>query len=76
MSSELDLIPTFLLKLCLSELLPVITKIVNMSLEEQTVTSQYKKAVIRPLLTKSSLDRVVKNYSHVSNLPYVLKSTE
>ena len=55
-SSELDPIPNFLLKQCLPERFPVITKIVNLSFEEQNVSPLYKKAAIRALMKKHSLD--------------------
>ena len=45
-------IPTWLLKLCLSELLPVITYIVNLSLSTSTVPYELKLALIIPLLKK------------------------
>ena len=51
-SCDLDHIPTWLLKLCLSELLPVITYIVNLSLSTSTVPYELKLALIIPLLKK------------------------
>ena len=51
-SCDLDPIPTWLLKLCLSELLPVITYIVNLSLSTSTVPYELKLALIIPLLKK------------------------
>ena len=51
-SCDLDPIPTWLLKLCLSELLPVITYIVNLSLSTSTVPYEFKLALITPLLKK------------------------
>ena len=41
---ELDPIPTWFLKLCLSELLPVITYIVELSLSTSTVPYEFKAA--------------------------------
>ena len=68
--------PTFLVKQCLPQLLPVLTRIVNLSLETETMPPEFKKAVIRPLLKRPSLKREVKNYRPVSNLPYVSKLIE
>ena len=44
-SCELDPIPTFLLKQCLDELLPVITRIVNLSITEGQMPNSFKTAV-------------------------------
>ena len=51
-SCDLNPIPTWLLKLCLSELLPVITYIVNLSLSPSTVPYELKLTLITPLLKK------------------------
>ena len=75
-SCELDPMPTFLIKQCLPQLLPVLTRIVNLSLATENMPPEFKKAVIRPLLKKPSLKREVKNYRPVSNLPYVSKLIE
>ena len=73
-SCDLDPIPTWLLKLCLSELLPVITYIVNLSLSTSTVPYELKLALITPLLKKVLLDpEVWKNFRPVSNLTYSSK---
>ena len=45
-----------------------------MSLVESSVPSTFKKAVVRPLLKKPTLDKeVLKNYRPVSNLPFISK---
>ena len=76
-SCELDPLPTWLLKVCLTELLPFITKIINTSIETAYVPSAFKRAFVRPILKKSSLDQnVLKNYRPVSNLPFVSKVLE
>ena len=65
----LDPIPTWILKEHIDVLLPTITKIVNMSLATSTFPSQFKSAIVKPLLKKSSLDpENLKNYRPVSNL--------
>ena len=65
----LDPIPTWILKEHIDVLLPTITKIVNMSLATSTFPSQFKSAIVKPLLKKSSLDpENLKNYRLVSNL--------
>ena len=76
-SCELDPIPTWLLKQCLDELIPLVTAIVNRSMETGSVPLCYKSARIRPLLKKSGLDQeTLKNYRPVSNLPFVSKILE
>ena len=76
-SCTLDPIPTFLLKECIAELLPIITAIVNASLRSAKVPCTFKNAVITPLLKKASLDPdVLSNYRPVSNLGFVSKLLE
>ena len=76
-SCDLDPIPTWLLKQCTTELLPVITHIVNLSLSTSNVPSDLKKAYVTPLIKKALLDpEVLKNYRPVSNLAYISKLIE
>ena len=74
---DLDHIPIWLLKLCLSELLPVITYIFNLSLSTSTVPYELKLDLITPLLRKVLLDpEVLKNFHPVSNLTCLSKIIE
>jgi hypothetical protein len=76
-SSNLDPIPTWLLKKCLPALAPVLTALVNLSLSTSQVPIILKEAVITPLLKKPSLDpETLKNYRPVSNLTYLSKLIE
>ena len=76
-SCSLDLMPTWLLKLYVSELLPIITAIVNVSMDSWRVPPVFKCAQIRPLLKKPTLDPdILKNYRPVSNLPFISKVLE
>ena len=62
-SCLLDPWPTFLVKGCLDILLPSITKLVNCSLTEGAVPAGFKKAIVSPLIKKSSLPPdELKNY--------------
>ena len=74
---ELDPIHTWLLKQWSSELVPLITTIINASLTKSVVPPDFKRAVIRPLLKKSPLDKDgLQNYRPVSNLPFASKLVE
>lgn len=76
-SCELDPMPTWLLKQCADQLLPLITAIINKSLASSVVPPSLKKAYVRPLLKKPGLDKdELKNYRPVSNLPFVSKLLE
>ncbi len=76
-SCALDPMPTWLLKDCTGVLLPVITKIVNLSLSSCTMPSQLKNAILSPLLKKISLDiEILKNFRPVSNLAFISKLIE
>ena len=74
---ELASMPTWLLKQCGDGIIPSMTSIINMSLESGVVPGCFKKALVRPLLKKPSLDAdCLKNYRPVSNLPFISKQTE
>ena len=76
-SCTLDPIPTKLLKLCLPDVIPDLVRIVNTSFTTATLPSLYKRAIVRPLLKKASLDHnVLSNYRPVSNLLFEHKFLE
>ena len=72
----LDPIPTKLVLDCLDILLPVITKIINYSLEHGVFPSVWKNALVFPLLKKDGLQPIFKNYRPVSNLHFISELTE
>ena len=73
----LDIIPTDILKQCFDVLGPVITELVNLSLSAGMFPSSFAKAVVRPLLKKSSLpSNDFSNYRPISNLNFISKITE
>ena len=76
-SSALDPMPTKLLKKCLQQVVPVITRIINSSLESGKFPDSCKSAIVRPLLKKQGLDiNILRNYRPISNLPYIAKLIE
>ena len=76
-SCDLDPIPTSLLKQILPVVLPTMHSIVNKSLIEATMPTSLKKAIVKPLIKKSTLNKEnYKNFRPVSNLPYVGKLVE
>ena len=69
--------PTFLVKGCIDILLPSITRLVNCSLSEGVVPDEFRKAIVTPLIKKSSLPpNDLKNYRPVSGLGFILKLVE
>ena len=72
----LDPFPTKLIKQFIDILLPVILKVVNLSLSTGHFPSNWKEALIIPLLKKYGLELVNKSYRPVSNLQFVSKITE
>ena len=69
--------PTNHLLECLDILVPSITKLVNCSLSEGVVPADFKKAVVTPLIKKSSLPPDdLKNYRPVSGLCFISKLAE
>ena len=76
-SSDLDPIPTILLKECLDVLLPTLTRIINLSLSSSTVPQDLKEARITPLIKGAEMDpEDMKSYRPVSRLSYLSKLLE
>ena len=74
---SLDPLPTWLVKSCTDELIPVITHVINLSLSSGIVPDPFKTALITPLLKKSGLDHNdLKNYRPIANLPFLDKVLE
>ena len=73
----LDPIPTGLVKDNVSILAPVIADIVNLSITTGVFPSAFKKALVTPILKKTSLDQnELNNYRPVSKLSFVSKIAE
>ena len=72
-SCELDPILTDLLKHILPCVIKLITDIVNLSLDNGMFPDTLKMALVKPLLKKTNLNLIVKNFRPVPNLAYVSK---
>ena len=75
-SCVLDPLPTTLVCDSLDVLLPVITKLVNTSLTTSHFPTEWKQAIVNPLLKKGAKDVTHKNLRPISNLQFVSKITE
>ena len=75
-SCYLDPVPTDFLVKCLDVLLPVIPKIINISLETGYFPRDWKEAIILPILKKSGLESAFENLRPISNLAYISKLIE
>ena len=76
-SCTLDPMPTSLvIDYCIDMLLPITSKIINLSLESGLFADDWKCALVLLLLKKPGLDLLYKNYRPVGNLQYVSKLTE
>ena len=76
-SCDLDPVPGHVLKCLFPSILPVIHKIVNLSLETSRMPEILKQAILKPLLKKPSLDsNDFKNYRPISNLRFISKTIE
>ena len=75
-SCELDPLPALVLRKCEDVFIRIITLIVNRSFEEGVMPTDFKLAVLIPLLKKIGLERLKKNFRPISNLPYASKIIE
>jgi len=73
---ELDPIPTKIIKEHKEILIPVLKKIINLSLREGQFIPDWKTSIVRPLLKKIGLALIEKNYRPVANLSFVSKLVE
>ena len=73
---ELDPIPTKLFKEIASNILPIITRIVNLLLKEGVFANNWKVMIIRPLLKKVGMELITQSYHPVSNLSFLSKLIE
>jgi len=75
--SDLDLLPTWLVKDCIDPLLPYITHLFNTSMSTGFVPDVFKVVYVTPLLKKPCLDADdAENYRPESNLSMLSKTLE
>ena len=75
--SKMDPLPSWLLKQCVTQLAPFITRLINHSIIGSVVPESMKMAIVTPLLKKSTLDPAdISNYRPVSNLSFLSKLLE
>uniref|UniRef100_A0A671UFM6 Reverse transcriptase domain-containing protein n=1 Tax=Sparus aurata TaxID=8175 RepID=A0A671UFM6_SPAAU len=73
----LDPFPTALVKTNISIISPLITTVIDNSIQAGHVPPALKTAIIRPILKKLSLDpEILANYRPISNLPFLSKVLE
>ena len=73
----LDPCPTHIIKKCIDILLPSLTKLVNLSLQNGIFPNSFKQAIVTPLLKKSTLSKAdLKSYRPVSGLSFLSKLVE
>ena len=76
-SSDLDPLPTGLVKDCIDVLVTLIVSIVNLSLSEGCFQTHFKSVLVSPLFKKPTLNRDdMKNYRPVSSLSFLSKMFE
>ena len=76
-SCELDPIPTTLLKSILPSILPIITCIINNSLQSLPFLRNWKTAIVTPIIKKKhGMELVKSKYRLISNLSYISKLVE
>ena len=67
-SYSLDPVPTKIVKECLDELVPLLTVIINQSLQSGVFPDLWKEALVTPKLKKCGSDLAFKNVRPISNL--------
>ena len=75
-SCSLDPMPTSLVLKCQDSLLPMITRMINLSLQSGVFCDEWKQALVQPQLKKSKTETVFENLRPISNLTFTSKLTE
>ena len=75
-SCSLDPMPTSLVLKCQDILLPMITRMINLSLQSGVFCDEWKQALVQSQLKKSKTETVFENLRPISNLTFTSKLTE
>ena len=75
-SCDIDPIAAKVFQLLQDELIPIYMRIINLSLGQGEFAQDWKNSSVKPLLKKTGLDLIRKNYQPVSNLMYISKMVE
>ena len=75
-SCESDVIPISLLKSILPSIITCIARIMNISLMQGIFASNWKTAIMHPLLKTLWMELILSNFRPVSNLPFLSKVME
>ena len=70
---EMDIIPTKLLKEIPPTIIPALTKIANISINNEVFSEKWKSATVKPLIKSLSKGTIHQNYRPVSNLTFLSK---
>ena len=73
---ESAIIPTKLLKEILPTIIPALTKIANLSINNGVFFEKWKSATVKPLIKSQSKGTIHQNYRPVSNLTFLSKVIE
>ena len=73
---ENDIIPTKLLKEILPTIIPSLTKIANLSINNGVFSEKWKSATVKPLIMSQNKGTIPQNYRPVSNLTLLSKVFE
>lgn len=68
--------PTSLFVKCLDELLPIITRMISLSLSSGKFSDEWKEAFVSHLLKKTGLNSEFCSLHPISNLQFISKLTE
>ena len=71
-----DIIPTKLCKEILPTIIPSLTKIANLSINNGVFSEKWKSATVKPLIKSQSKAAIHQNYRPVSNLTFLSKVVE
>ena len=71
-----NIIPTKLLKGVLPTIIPALTKIENLSINNGVFSEQWKSAIVKPLIKSLPKGNIQQNYRPVSDLTFISKVVE